>query len=118
MTPETVNQVREALEWAKQCATWYCKGPYGPSPDPAAYSKHMKALRALDASPWMPSEREKALEKAARRMFDAEYRDRCVTEHGRTTPEEMEAAYQHLGEVLGNFGFAASALALSEPPHD
>ena len=47
-TPSTAASTEgEAIEWAMQCATWYCKGPYGPSPDPVAYSKHMKVLSAL-----------------------------------------------------------------------
>ena len=47
LTPEQ----KEAVEWAAQCATWYCKGPYGPSPDPAAYSRHLKVLAHLEAAP-------------------------------------------------------------------
>jgi len=47
---------------------------------------------------------------AASEVFDCLYRDINVTERGRTKPQELDAAYQKLGEALGMFGGPSQSL--------
>ncbi len=50
------------------------------------------------------------VKEAALAMYDAMYRDINVTPKGRTTPHEMQMAFQQLGEALGLIGTASAGL--------